>query len=103
MLNNIDSGLLPHKLRFNIGATVMLIRNISIEHGLCNGTRLKIVNLWDSNIETKIISGDLFGSIIFIRQITLNTTEYSKLPFVLIRKQFPIILAFATTINKSQG
>ena len=33
----------------------------------------------------------------------LDTGENSSLPFILYRKQFPIVLAFAVTINKSQG
>ena len=35
--------------------------------------------------------------------ITLNTGDSSSFPFTLFRKQFPIVLAFAITTNKSQG
>jgi len=35
--------------------------------------------------------------------IKLKTNASSRLPFVLSRKQFPVRLSFAITINKSQG
>ena len=81
----------------------MLIRNLSIVDGLCNGTRLKITNLYKYNIEAEIITGENKGNKVFIPRITLSTCESSSLPFILYRKQFPIVLAFAITINKSQG
>ena len=81
----------------------MLIRNLSINDGLCNGTRLKITKLFEYNIEAEIVTGENLGKKVFIPRITLNTGEFSSLPFILYRKQFPITLAFCMTINKSQG
>ena len=43
------------------------------------------------------------GNKVFIPRITLETAEALNLPFILHRKQFPFVLAFAITINKSQG
>lgn len=102
-LNKIREGLPDHKLVLKKNAIVMLIRNLSISDGLCNGTRLKIVNLHNHSIECKIITGDKKNNIVFIPRITLCTTETSSYPFTLYRKQFPLVLAFAMTINKSQG
>lgn len=81
----------------------MLIRNLSITDGLCNGTRLRILDLYKFNIRAEIITGDKAGKIVFIPKITLNTGESGKFPFILHRKQFPIVLAFVISINKSQG
>ena len=39
MLNNIREGLRPHDFKLKINAIVMLIRNISITGGMCNGQR----------------------------------------------------------------
>jgi hypothetical protein len=36
------NGLPPHKLILKVGAIVMIIRNISVTDGLCNGTRIMI-------------------------------------------------------------
>ncbi|XP_016843648.1 uncharacterized protein LOC107981727 [Nasonia vitripennis] len=102
-LNQIKEGLPSHQLNLKIHAIVMLIRNLSINEILCNGTRLRIKKLYEFNIEAEIITGEHKGNKVFIPRITLNTGESSSLPFILYRKQFPIVLAFAMTINKSQG
>jgi len=39
----------------------------------------------------------------FLPRIKLKTNVNSGLPFVLSRKQFPVRISFAITINKSQG
>lgn len=36
------NGLPPHRLSLKVGTVVMLIRNISVQDGLCNGTRVMI-------------------------------------------------------------
>ena len=69
---------------------------------------LKNIEIWVShglnhNIKAKIITGERIGEEVFIPRITLNTGDSSSFPFTLFRKQFPIVLAFAITINKSQG
>ena len=69
--------------------------------GLCNGTRLSIKNLYEYNIEAVILTGE--NSTVFIHRITSNTEKNSFFPFTSNRKQFPIRLAFAIAINKSQG
>ena len=96
-------GFPVHKLSLRIGAIVMLIRNLSIRDGLCNGTRLQIVELFKYNIKAKIITGGKKNSYVFIPKIILDTGDFTTLPFTLHRRQFPIVLAFAMTINKSQG
>uniref|UniRef100_A0ABD2WPE2 DNA helicase Pif1-like 2B domain-containing protein n=1 Tax=Trichogramma kaykai TaxID=54128 RepID=A0ABD2WPE2_9HYME len=68
-------GFPVHKLRFKIGSIVMLIRNISINDGLCNGTRLKILNLYNHNIEAEIITGNKINTIVFIPRIILDTNS----------------------------
>lgn len=49
-----------------------------------------------------MLTGSAAGKIVFIPRIQL-TTATPDIPFVLRRRQFPVNLAFAMTINKSQG
>ncbi|XP_065322978.1 uncharacterized protein LOC135930121 [Gordionus sp. m RMFG-2023] len=80
----------------------MLLRNMIPSRGLCNGTRLLTKNLHDNFIDSEILSGTHNGHCVFIPQIDLSPSD-SRLPFILKRRQFPIIPAFVITINKSQG
>lgn len=95
-------GTSNHCLILKIGTPVILLRNINQSIGLCNGTRLTITKLGDRLIEGRIITGSHAGTIVIIPRIIM-TTEKGDFPFVLRRKQFPIKVAYAMTINKSQG
>ncbi|KAL4609927.1 hypothetical protein ACB092_08G015800 [Castanea dentata] len=53
-------------------------------------------------LEAQIILGSHVGDKVFIPRIVLSPSE-SKWPFVLKRRQFPVSVCFAMTINKSQG
>lgn len=96
------SGMPPHKLSLRVGAFVMLLRNLNRKKGLCNGTRLIITGLHEHFIRCEIISESHKGDTVFIFRIDITPSE-STLPFKMKRRQFPIIPAFAITINKSQG
>src|SRR6266704_1576641 len=53
-------------------------------------------------IEIELLSEEVRGKKIFIPRITLNPSE-TQVPFKLEKRQFPLKLCFAMTINKSQG
>jgi ATP-dependent DNA helicase PIF1 len=69
--------------------------------GLCNGTRLEVLRMHKNLIECKILTGNRKGEVELIPRVTLNLEGFY--PFVLMRHQFPIRLAFSMTINKAQG
>ncbi|KAH7665752.1 DNA helicase protein [Dioscorea alata] len=74
-LNNIKcSGVPNHELKLKVGIPVMLLRNIDYFVGLCNGTRLVITKLENHVPEAKFQ-----------------------------RRQYPSVVSYAITINKSQG
>ncbi|CAA7029292.1 unnamed protein product [Microthlaspi erraticum] len=95
-------GLPDHYLTLKIGSPVMLIRNMNQKEGLCNGTRLIVTHLGDRVIEAEILTGTRVGKKVLIPRIILSP-PYSKWPFKLKRRQFPLRLCYAMTINKSQG
>jgi len=102
-LNTLEvSGMPSHKLSFKIGAPVMLLRNLDPLAGLCNGTRLIIRRFTMRVVEAKIITGKGAGNVAFIPRIKF-ISDNSGLPFTFARKQFPLRLTYAMTINKSQG
>ena len=101
-LNKIPmNGLPEHELHLKIGVPIMLLRNLDPSRGLCNGTRLIVTQLTNRVIEGQIITGKAKGSKAYIPHI-VTTSAQSKWPFKLRRRQFPVRLSYAMTINKSQ-
>jgi hypothetical protein len=102
LMNSINiAGIPPHELCVKKNAIIMLLRNLDISSGLCNGTRLKVLEMKPNMLYCEIITGDKAGQRVFIPRITLEVSKGLPVPF--FRKQFPVRLAFAMTINKSQG
>ncbi|XP_019182122.1 PREDICTED: ATP-dependent DNA helicase PIF1-like [Ipomoea nil] len=102
-LNSIRvSGLPNHTLTLKIGSPVMLMRNIDHSLGLCNGTRLIITKLADHVIEGEILTGPNKGTKVLIPRMSMAPSD-PRLPFKFQRRQFPLMLSYAMTINKSQG
>src|SRR4051812_31562591 len=68
-LNNHNPAQLPpHRLELRIGAVVMLLRNVNVQQGLCNGTRMVITELHVHSIRCRIMSE---SSRMFNREIDL--------------------------------
>ncbi|CAH9102315.1 unnamed protein product, partial [Cuscuta europaea] len=80
----------------------MLLRNIDQSAGLCNGTRGVIKKLGKRILEAKVLTGPSRWNKILIPRMNLCPTD-TTLHIKLQRKQFPILVCFAMTINKSQG
>jgi ATP-dependent DNA helicase PIF1 len=78
------------------------MRNLGQADGLCNGTRLIVTKLANHVLEARIISGKNIGNILSIPKMRMSPSQ-SPWPFKLNRIQFPIIVSYAMTINKSQG
>ena len=80
----------------------MLLRNINPEKGLCNGTRLIIRRIGQYVLQVSVPGANGGQQLELIPRFTLSTLP-NGFPFILTRKQFPIKVCFAMTINKSQG
>jgi hypothetical protein len=102
-INQLEfNGMLSHIISLRIGIPIMLLRNLNLSTGLCNGTRLIVTQLAEKIIEAQIITGSFIGNRVFIPRIVFPIND-AKYPFTIKRRQFPIRPCYAMTINKSQG
>jgi ATP-dependent DNA helicase PIF1 len=102
-LNTLQfSGIANHKLELKVGMLILLLRNLNQSIVLCNGMRLIVKRLGQCVIEAEIITGNNVDKCAFIPHIIMSSFE-TDWPFVLRHRQFVVRVAFAMTINKSQG
>jgi hypothetical protein len=79
------------------------MRNLSPVNGLCNGSRMIVVSISERLLHVQLIGGDHNGQLALIPRIALTSTSTSNFTFNIRRRQFPVRLAFAITINRAQG
>ncbi|XP_076029148.1 uncharacterized protein LOC143017995 [Oratosquilla oratoria] len=69
------TGMPPHRLNLKVGSITMLLRNLSITQGLCNGTRLEVLELLNHSILASIMSGSHAQERVLIPRIKLNPSD----------------------------
>lgn len=77
-----------------VGAQVMLTKNLNVAAGLANGSRGIVIDVGQS-IKVQFLNG--------VHEILPDTFEVQQNKSILCITQFPLLLAWATTIHKSQG
>ncbi|XP_057297121.1 uncharacterized protein LOC130626027 [Hydractinia symbiolongicarpus] len=102
-LNSITlSDMPPHMLHLKSGCIVMLLRNLSLKNGLCNGTKVVVCHMRDNVLDCELLAGIAASNRVLIPRIALAPND-TNLPFQIKRVQFPLRLSYALTVNKSQG
>ena len=102
-LNSLEiNGLPEHCLSLKIGAPVMVLRNYDPYNGVCNGTKGIVSRMGKHVIEIIIRDINNEPKPIILHRWDLEPSD-PQIGFKFKRHQFPISLAFAMTINKSQG
>ena len=101
-LNRVNvSGLPPHCLPLKEGACIILIRNLDVKKGDCNGTRYIIKELSKNLIKAKKLNGGP-NLIVLIPRIPMISKD-SSFPVPFKQVQFPVLGVYYLTINRAQG
>ncbi|KAK0425587.1 hypothetical protein QR680_009274 [Steinernema hermaphroditum] len=98
------SGMPKHHLELKEGAMVMLCRNLDVEAGLCNGTKLIVTKLLQHGVMCKFVKRPPNGKKrIFISPLRFKHVDKCGPTFSFFRRQLPLRLCYAMSINKAQG
>ena len=85
----------------------MVTNNVSVEEGLCNGTRVQVLKLYDNIIRCKILTGTHKGAEHDMHKARFQFGDDPRAlqegPIRCERIQFPLRPGSVMTINKSQG
>lgn len=86
----------PETLKLKPGARVILLNNLNVKKGLCNGSIGTFLRKKGDLLVCKFNNQEEF-----INKVTFEVHEKSKLVFE--REQYPLALGYAVSIHKSQG
>ncbi|KAE8738589.1 hypothetical protein FOCC_FOCC015928 [Frankliniella occidentalis] len=93
-------GVPDHVLNLKIGAVCLITRNLNIEQGLVNGTKCVVESISPQLIRVRLPNSNRsYG----IPRILFKFPIVDGSPMTMVRRQFPLQLAYAMTFHKSQG
>jgi ATP-dependent DNA helicase PIF1 len=90
-----QSSKIPDIVELCVGAQVVLTWNVDLERGLCNGARGIVTDIGLSGVTVKFMSG--LTTVIGNNRVENEDNKNIWMSFM------PLRLAYALTINKSQG
>ena len=104
-LNKLDpSGLPQHRLKLKKNTVVILLRNMNLPAGHCNGTRYLVKHIGTyrlllEKLNTKL--GDTNTTLLLPRIPMVHKNKH--IPCTVSQLQFPIKIAYCLTIDRAQG
>ncbi|KAI7949066.1 hypothetical protein MJO28_007887 [Puccinia striiformis f. sp. tritici] len=96
-------GFPAPRLDLKEGMPVVCLRNFRLGIGLSNGTRLLVIGVQPRVLRCEIMTGPTKGEIVMIPKMGLIHDANADFGTKFTRCQFPVLPAFAMTVNKSQG
>eukprot|EP01036_Dinobryon_divergens_P041664 gene41664-55250_t len=94
----------PHILKLCIGDICYLMRTLGRKTNLATNQRVRILELRQFSIKVQTIEANNFpGEVHFLPRIRFRFTLPYGQSYEITRTQFPLRLAYAVSINKSQG
>ncbi|CAG8769459.1 3928_t:CDS:2, partial [Cetraspora pellucida] len=100
LMNSFNAPRIPqHCLTLKQGCVATIMRNLSLQDGLCKNSRVIITNIGHRLITVK---NPITNCIAHLPRITFLFRS-SHFPFKIRRHQFPLRLAYSSTFNSSQG
>jgi len=101
-----QNGMPDHTLRIKLGGVYRLLRNFSVDRGLVKNTRVVITGIGRKLIAVRRLTPSGSGSFsnnddILLPRITFK--EVLSSGHTLLRKQFPLAPAYASTFHSCQG
>ena len=91
----------PRAITLATGTPAVLICNLT--QGLKNGTRMIIKSVTTTLRTVELCSGPMAGHTTYIPRLAITPTDAASYPFTLRRRQFPVLTAYAMTINRVTG
>ncbi|TKR61973.1 hypothetical protein L596_025998 [Steinernema carpocapsae] len=91
-----------YKLELKKGAMVMLMRNLDVEAGLSNGTKLFVEEMYEYGVMCSFVNPPPGAEKrIFISALKFKHVDKCGPTFSFVRRQLPLRLCYAMTINKA--
>lgn len=91
------SGFPPHELKLKKFCPLLILKNLNIDAGLCNGTRCILLDKTENVLYVRLLHNNKVAIIPRTYSIDYDTYGYE-----VVRFQFPVQLAYAMSINKAQ-
>jgi ATP-dependent exoDNAse (exonuclease V) alpha subunit len=103
-LNRLElPGMVPHRLELKVRAPVIVVRNLSRKHGVMNGTRGAVRDLLRHSVGVRLLTGPAAWKDVCIPRINVTPPKDANVALTFVRRQLPLKLAYAMTINKAPG
>ncbi len=101
ILHNLsEPGVPDHSLKLKIGCICIVIRNLSFDDGLVNGSKIVVRSVSNKLIGADLLRDDSQPRHVFIPRITFRFSPDGS-SLTVRRRQFPLKVAYSLTFNKS--